>query len=399
MNSYFASVEQQANSLLRGKPVGVCAYLSARGCIIAASREAKEQGVKTGMRVFEAKRVCSKIVLLENDPAKYRFVSKKVFSLLANISDEIEIYSIDEAFVDLTGLIGNYLEAKVIAQRLKKEIKEQVGEWLTCSVGIASTRWLAKFASAEQKLDGLTIIHKEDLSHIFASRPLQHAWGIGRQMEVRLRSLGIYNLGDLQKAQPVYLRQNLGMYGYYLWCHVNGIEVEGVIKDRNLVPKSIGHSYCLPRLTTDKKYLASIMTKLCLRAAARMRAIGLEAGSIMCGFNYVGGGGVWRSWKLPIGLYDSTDIIKQALQIFSTPIKDRVKFLAIALSSFIPNSNQLSFFKDEIKKKSLSQAIDKLNQRYGEFVVMPANLLVFKEAAPDRIGFRKSVTLDENSEF
>lgn len=394
MNSYFATVEQQANPLLRGKPVGVCAYLSERGCIIAASREAKLQGVSTGMRVFAARQICPKIVLVENDPPKYRFVSKSIFSLLKKVSDEVEIYSIDEAFIDLTGLVKDYQTAENIARRLKVEIKECVGSWLTCSVGIAPTRWLAKFASEEQKPDGLTVIRREDLKTIFTNRPLQHAWGIASKLEKRLKSIGIYTLGDLQKASAFYLKENLGMYGYYLWCHVNGIEVERVDTTRGNLPKSIGHSYCVPQQTTDKKYLQGIMAKLALRAASRMRSFGMQTNKIMCGFSYVYHGGVWHSWRLPVALYNSSDIVRESARIFSHSIEQKVRLIAVSLRNLTPISNQLSLFSSQIKNTNLTQAIDKLNQRYGEFTILPGSVLPFTSYAPDRIGFRKSVMLE-----
>lgn len=393
MNSYFASVEQQANPLLRHRPVGVCAYLSANGCIIAASIEAKKIGVKTGMRVSVAKTICPHIILLANDPDKYRFVSRKIFSLLKKISDEVEIYSIDEAFINLTGLVNDFSDAKKIAIQIKQAIKQQVGSYLTCSIGISYTRWLAKFASEENKPDGLTVIDKNDLQSIFKDRPLQHAWGIGQAMENRLHLLGIDNLYQLQHSSPDFLKKNLGWYGYYLWCHLNGLAVEVVDQQRNQIPKSIGHSYCLPKKTTDHKYLSGIMSKLAWRAAGRMRGLGLQTGSISCGYSQTDGRGLFRSWHLPNYLYDSIDIIEQSLIIFRQVIDSPVNFLSVSLGNLVPRSGQLSIFRDEVKKTNINQAIDKINNKFGEFTLLPGNLLPYNDNAPDRIGFRKSVDI------
>ncbi len=398
MNSYFASVEQQANPLLRGKPVGVCAYLSNNGCIIAASVEAKKFGVKTGMRVGVAKKICPQIVLLANDPDKYRFVSSQIFSLFKKISDEVEVYSIDEAFIDLTGLVKDFSVAKSIAIQIKQTIKKQVGSYLTCSVGISDTRWLAKFASEENKPDGLTIIARDDLQSVFKNRPLQHAWGIGKAMESRLRLLGIDNLFQLQHSSPTFLKKNLGWYGYYLWCHLNGIEVEKVDQQRNQIPKSVGHSYCLPKKTTDYKYLSGIMSKLAWRAASRMRSLDLQAGSISCGYSQIDGRGLFRSWRLPNYLYDSMDIIEQSLTIFRDTINHPVNFLSVSLSDLVSKSGQLSIFIDEVKKTNINRAIDNINNKFGEFTLLPGSLLPYQENAPDRIGFRKSVNI-VNLEF
>jgi len=391
MNSYFATVEQQANPMLRGKPVGVCAYLSPQGCIIAASIEAKKFGVKTGMRVGEAKTICPHIILLANDPDKYRFISQQIFSLLKKFSDEVEIYSIDEAFINLTGLIKDFSEATELAKKIKKTIKITIGDYLTCSIGIAPTRWLAKFASEENKPDGLTVITKDDLQYIFKNRPLQQAWGIGRALAGRFGFLGIKDLYQLQHTDPTWLKQNFGWYGYYLWCHLNGVDVEEVDSQRNQMPKSIGHSYCLPKITTDKNYLAGIMSKLTLRAASRMRSFGMQAGKISCGYSFIDGRGVFSSWKLPHYLYDSTDIINQVLTLFNQPIKQSINFLSVSLGDLVARSGQLSFFVDEVKKNNLNQAIDNINTKFGEFTLLPGSLLPYRANAPDRIGFRKSV--------
>lgn len=393
MNSYFATVEQQANPLLRGKPVGVCVYLSDNSFIIAASVEAKKFGVKTGMRIIDAKKICPQIILLANDPEKYRFVSQKIFSLLKKFSHCIEIYSIDEAFINLTGLVEDFNQAVKLAKKIKENIKIFIGDYLTCSVGLSYTRWLAKFASNEHKPDGLTVISKNDLSDIFRSRPLEQAWGIGSSLANRLRLFGINNLYELQHSSPIFLKKILGWYGYYLWCHLNGIEIKKNVFSHKQLPKSVGHSYCLPKITTDKNYLIRIMFKLIWRSASRMRDLDMQTGKIICGYGYVDGQKIFHSRRLPRYLYDAVDIIKQCLIFFNKPIKQPVNFLAISLSDLIPNSGQLSFLASDNKKKNLNQAIDIINRKFGEFTLLPGSLINFREYAPDRIGFRKSVDI------
>ncbi len=173
MNSYFASVEQQANPTLRGKPVGVCAYLHPSGCVIAASVEAKRMGVKVGMSLQDARKACRSTVFIQNDPTKYRAVTSRLFKILHELSDTIEHYSIDEAFVDLTGWVKDEAEAAFLAARVKRRIKTEIGDWLRCSVGIAPTRFLAKFGSDRQKPDGLVIITKENLDSYLAKVKLE----------------------------------------------------------------------------------------------------------------------------------------------------------------------------------------------------------------------------------
>jgi DNA polymerase IV len=146
MNSYFASVEQQANPFLRGRPVGVCSYLSPGGCIIASSMEAKAKGIKTGCRVSDARMLDPDVVLLENEPSKYRSATDKIFGILKEYTDTFEPYSIDEAFLDLTGWVRDFPAAESLGRDIQCRIKAEIGEWLNSSVGIGWTRFLAKFA-------------------------------------------------------------------------------------------------------------------------------------------------------------------------------------------------------------------------------------------------------------
>lgn len=392
MNSYFASVEQQANPLLRGRPVGVCAYLSPHGCIIASSIEAKARGIKTGMRVPAAKAVCPELVLVENDPAKYRFVSEQVFSILREYAGHMEIYSIDEAFADLSGLVDSLSEAARLGQVIKQRIRTEVGDWLRCSIGIAPTRWLAKFASEEQKPDGLTVLTAHDLDRVFAGRPLEHAWGIASALSGKLQTLGIKDLLGLKRASPEKLRRCLGMNGYYLWAAVNGIETSGVGDHEAESPKSIGHSYCLPKRTTDITYLRAVMTKLVCKAGWRMRRQGLQARGVRGGYDFVSGGGMWHSWQLAVPIETDSEIAREAGKLLQPGSVSRpVRLLAVSLFSLSPASSQLSLFTDVASHRSLSRALDEINERYGSFTVMPGHLLAVKGQALDRIGFRKSV--------
>ena len=202
MNSYFASVEQQANPHLRGRPLGVCAYLHKNGCVIAASIEAKKLGVKVGMSMGEARAKCPEMAFVQNDPPKYRAVTSRVFSILHELTDKVEHYSIDEAFLDLTGWYRDEAEAAWALARAKLRIRREVGEWLGCSVGIAPNKFLAKLASDLEKPNGLVVLNERNLDETLAGLELEDAWGIGKRIRRRLNRLGIFTLLDL-KRHPV----------------------------------------------------------------------------------------------------------------------------------------------------------------------------------------------------
>jgi DNA polymerase-4 len=396
MNSYCASVEQQANPFLRGKPLGVCAYLSENGCIIASSVEAKQRGVKTAMRVRDARRLCPEILLVENEPAKYRSTTEKIFSILDEYTDELEPYSIDEAFLNLTGWSKNFNQARQLAESIRQRIKQEVGEWLRCSIGISYTRWLAKFASDITPPDSVKSISPEQLTTSLDEASLLAAWGINYRLEARLKALGIHTLNQLRTYPVTNLRRALGITGYYLWANVNGIQTERVHRHQSQQPKSIGHSYCLPRKTTDRNWLRGILHKLCERTGRRLRAKQMEADRIGAWLQFAEGGGMGRQCRVPERLFTTESIFKSADRLlFTRPLADRARFLAVNVSNLHPLSHQRSLFQDELRPKRLSLALDTLNNKFGEFSVYPGVMWGTNDNAHDRVGYRKTVSVRE----
>lgn len=392
MNSYFASVEQQANPLLRGKPVGVCAYLSPNGCIIASSREAKKRGVTTGMRVPEAKQICPEIVLIENDPVKYRSTTERIFSILADYSHHVEPYSIDEAFVDLTGFVKSFEEGEKRGRIIQTRIQREVGEWLRASVGISYTRWLAKFAGDIAEKGSVLVITERNLDTLLSKSKLTDAWGIGERIGARLETLGMQTLLDLKRASPTNIRQILGKMGYMLWAHVNGIDVEPLKEKEERQPKSIGHSYCLPKKTRDPRYLEGILMKLCAKTGKRLREKLLEAHGIAVSVGFVDGGGLHRVEKCSYALFDTLSIFKKAhTLIFAKSFLSNVYFLAVSVLNLVTVSKQLSIFENLEKQRNLALAIDSINEHYGEHIIFPGAMWGTERNAPDRIGFRKTL--------
>lgn len=396
MNSYFASVEQQANPLFRGKPVGVCAYLSPKGCIIASSKEAKKIGIKVGTLVQQAKEIDPKVILVENEPAKYRDTTKCIFSIFADYTDRIEPYSIDEAFLDLTGYINSYQQGEKLIQEIKTRIKNEVGEWLTCSAGLSWTRWLAKFASDITESDSYIVIDSiKKAEEIYKKVDMQEAWGIAWRMERRLNNLGIYNLMDLKNFPVANLMQAFGKPGYFLWANINGIEIEGVRTQAEQPPKSIGHSYCIPYQEPDETYLKGILMKLCEKTGRRLRENNMEAEVIWAGYYLKYGGGFFKHKKIPETLYTTEDIFRAAWNIFQMKMpRSKVKMLGVSVCSLKPLSGQLNLFTSK-KPKWVCQALDKINSKYGEFTIYNGRMWGMNEQARDRIGFRKSVDIKQ----
>lgn len=391
MNSYFASVEQQATPFLRGKPVGVVATMTPRGCIIASSIEAKKVGIKTGCRIDEAKKLYSKINLIEVDPPKYRSTTKKIFSICADYTEDIEEYSIDEAFLDLTGIIETFEQAKKIGKEIQQRIKNEVGIWLQCSIGIAETRWLAKFASDTAPKGDIVILTKDSLLSYLKDMDLQEAWGIATATTVRLNMLGIYTLDQLANYPVQNLMSSMGIRGYYLWANVNGIEVSNVEVGR--LPKSIGHSHVLRKNTKDIRFHQAILMRLCERTGRRLREKNLEAHGIYFHTSLENRGHVGGSKKVHQPIISTAQIYEYAWGELSKHLnQDRPRFFAVGLFKIGPRVNQLSFFEDKRMSPVLSKVLDDINSRYGEEMIVQGMLLKLgKIHAPDRIGFRKTM--------
>lgn len=394
MNSYFASVEQQANPFYRGRPVAVCAYLSPGGCIIASSREAKAKGIKTGCRVSDALKLDPKVILVENEPAKYRFTTEAIFKIMKGYSETFEPYSIDEAFLDLSGYVKDYKQAENIALEIKARIKREVGEWLECSVGISWTRFLAKLAGDLAPKKSILIIDNEArLLEVVRGKPLTEAWGIGAAWERRLNDLGIKTLDQLKNYSGDRLKRLYGRWGYYLWSNLNGLEIEP-IRDEAKPAKSIGHSYCLPKKTKDKDYLKKIFYKLCEKTGRRLRNNGQEAGhvSIYCGYTL--GGGAHAGYKTGATLFTTEEIYAEVEKFFERKAMILpVAMVAVTVGDLRPLSGQLAMFDNRLALKNLSAAMDKLNDRYGEYTVARGKMFGTDKLARDRIGFRKTIKI------
>lgn len=419
MNSYFASVEQQANPMLRGRPVGVCAYLHEYGCVIAASVEAKKLGMKVGMTVKDARVAVPNAVFVQNDPPKYRAVTSRIFTILHEMTDRMEHYSIDEAFLDLTGWYRDAAEAAFAFSIVKQRITKEVGEWLRCSVGIAPTRFLAKTASDLKKPDGMTIIDFDNLDSILAKLDLEDVCGIGPRMRKRIEKLGYRNLVQLKYAPTGNLIRAFGVNGYFLKAKLHGLDVDHVEQQEDHLPKSVGHSYCVPERVNREGKVTSTLMKLTERAGRRMRGLGLQANAmaVSVGIKTEGGpkpnGPFWKPLpdaggtvhaNFPEPTEDSFTLIETSLELLrSLWSGERVNFLAVTLFDLtIPNGQTAFHLKmsglreamEPERRQAVSKALDLIRDRYGSESIVFGDMVSLGGEAPDRIGFRKTEGVD-----
>ncbi|MFA6197566.1 MAG: hypothetical protein WC734_00220 [Patescibacteria group bacterium] len=391
MNSYFASVEQQANPFWRGKPLGVCAYLSPNGCIIASSREAKALGIKTGFRVSDALKICPTIELVENDPAKYRSTTEKIFTILNRHSDDIEPYSIDEAFLDLTGHVPDLTAAAGLGRRIQQSIRDEVGSWLGASVGISFTRFLAKLAGDMADKGSVLVLRRDQLAEFYSSLELTDIWGINHRLEARFHQLGITTPLELMRYPVANLLQTMGKMGYYLWASLNGQDIGSV--RRPAQPKSVGHSYCLPIKTTNLSYHKRILMKLCEKTGRRLRRLGLLACGLNLWWHEESDGGRGTHRRLPVPISGSWAIYQETLKLFAARNhRRRILQLSVAVFDLVPPSSQMALFANPNHANKISSAVDAINDRFGEYTVFWGEMWGSGKNAPDRIGFRKTLT-------
>lgn len=275
-NSYFASVEQQLRPELRGRPVGVLPVLAESTCCIAASREAKRFGVKTGTMVSEARKRCPDIVFVQARPRVYVEMHHKLMAAVDKAIPLGDILSIDEVACELTGTWQQEAVAVERAKMAKARVRE-VGEYLTCSIGIGPNRFLAKTASNMQKPDGLVVIHDSDLPDILFGLEPQDLHGIGRHMLARLERHGITTVQTLCATSRERLRQVWGgVGGEQMYDQLRGIEPPRQPTRRS----TLGHSHVLPPHLRDDPGAFAVLSKLTQKAALRLRAEGYLAGRL-----------------------------------------------------------------------------------------------------------------------
>ena len=386
LNSCFATVEQQANPLLRGKPIAVAAYDTPNGCIVAPSVEAKKLGIKVGMRVKDGRLLCPDLLILSPDSDKYRAVHLALKRLLSNYTPSVTPKSIDEFVLDFAGTPAMRRGLLAVSREIKDRIKKEVGDYLTVSIGLGPNRFLAKTASNLHKPDGLDEINKDNFLEVYEGLTLTDLTGIARQNAIRLNSVGIYTVLDFFRADLRLLRAAFrSVLGYYWFVRLRGWEVD----DLDWGVKSFGHSYALPKFLTKPEELAPILAKLVEKLGFRMRGANFQAKGVHLGLLFKDSQYWHQGMSLGQPVSSSQDIYRVAYRLLShSPYHLPVRNLAVSCFDLSPRDTlQLGLFEDRLKKDNLIKALDDINDRWGSFVVTPARMANIPTAVPDRIGF------------
>lgn len=381
MNAFFASVEQQDNPELKGKPIAVVGA-GHRTVITTASYEARAFGVKTGMAIWEGKQVCPNLIIVRGDNRKYTRTSAIITSLLREYTPLVEIFSIDEAFMDVTHSQTLFGPARQIALELKQRIRNKLG--LTCSIGIAPNKLLAKLASDMQKPDGLTIITADETVEIIDKIPVGDLCGVGKKLQKQLALyFNIHTCGELGRMDEKLLTSKYGIIGKRLKEMGQGLDDSPVVpQEEEEQVKSVGHSMTLPRDIAGQEQIMQRLLQLAEMVGRRARRYNLAGKTVAVQVrlaDFYSNFQKQATLAQPVNL--SEQIYQAASKLYnSLEINQPVRLLGISLSNLHEQQHQqISLFETDRKKEELTRAMDHINNRFGDFKLTFGSLLDSEE--------------------
>ena len=370
MNAFFASVEQRADPALRDKAMAVIGSKH-RGVVLSPSYEARAFGVRTGMTYWEARRMCPEVVLVPADPSKYSRACEELLAIWKDFTPLVELFSIDEAFLDVTGcerLLGDPVQ---IAIRIKERIWRE--KRLTCSIGIGPNKLLAKLGSDMRKPDGLVLISPEDVREVLEDLPVKELCGIGPRLTEQLAAMGIRTCGELGRAQLAKLTARFGIAGERLRDMGLGIDDDAVaspIEQQEEESKSVGHSMTLDEDCSDVQMIERHILQLSEKVGRRLRRGSYSGHTVSLTLRYSDFHTFSRQKKLDHSVNHGLDIYSSARELLKgLRLALPVRLVGVSVSGLEKHASQMPLFSDERHRKYIAEAMDDINDRYGDFTV------------------------------
>jgi len=374
LNSCFATIEQQARPMLRGRPVAITNRLTPNACIVAASYEAKARGIKVGMRRAEATTICPDLIFAETEPSKYIFVHQKLRQIMEDYSVDVVMKSIDEGVINLASA-PPHIQARnrrELGLEIKQRLLAEIGDWMRCNVGIASNRFLAKLAGELHKPDGLDEITPENQRSVFATLSLTDLPGINTNMERRLNAVNIFTPLQFLDADEATLVKLVckSIDGHKWYQRLHGIEVDDVNHDI----KTIGRQYVLESKLLTRRETEARILHLAEDVGYRLRSKHLYARGVY----------VWTYGYDDIYLHKShiekvafdtdADICRLASKLFAE-LPSPVRIIGITLYKLQdhPDPQPTFWFQTEERKSHLCLASDQINLRFGARTIHSAD--------------------------
>jgi len=374
MDAFYASVEQLDRPELRGRPV-IVGHPGARSVVTTASYEARPFGVGSAMPMAKAMRLCPEAVVVPPRFRRYQEISRKVMEVFARFSPRVEALSLDEAFLDLTGAEGLFGPPEQVARRIKAEVREATG--LTVSVGVSTTKFVAKVASDFRKPDGLTVVPPDRVLAFLHPMQVGRLWGVGKKAEERLRRLGLRTIGDVARASRSFLEAELGSLGLHLHQLAQGIDPREVIPDREA--KSIGAEETLEKDVIGAAAIRPHLLAAADKVAMRLRKAGLGARGVRVKLKSADFQIHTRQTTLPRQVETAAPIYEAALRLLPSFPLDRpwrlVGITAFDLGDPAPSQGDLFATPVERKQSNLERALDDVRARFGAAAVRRASEL------------------------
>ncbi|MGD9054805.1 MAG: DNA polymerase IV [Desulfobacterales bacterium] len=376
MDAFYASVEKLDDPRLKHKCV-IVGGTSNRGVVSAACYEARRFGVHSAMPIYQAKQKCPHGVFVPPRMGRYKEVSKKVMALLKEFSPLVEPVSIDEAYMDITGCQRLFGEPQEIAREIKRRIYESVH--LTCSIGVAPNKFLAKIASDLEKPDGLILIMPEQVPQFIESLPIKKVPGVGKKMVRQLEVLGIRTLGDVQRLPEQSLLKHLGKFGKRLRALSAGSDDSAVTP---YAPhKSISSERTLAADTRDIKLLKRYLLSQSAEVARQLRQAGVRARTIVIKIKNADFKMVTRRTTIAVPTQSSETIYKHAAQLIDDfKITQKIRLIGVGTTGFsaVTASAQMGLFDQQEKPndnwEKVDKALDSISQKFGKDVIGRASI-------------------------
>ncbi|MEK9175851.1 MAG: DNA polymerase IV [Patescibacteria group bacterium] len=374
-DSYFASCEQQFDDSLRGRPIGVTAT-NGRTCIIAASREAKKLGIKSPTRVWEARQIAPDLITVPAHFEKYWEITQKFLNICKDYSPYVELFSLDEVFIDVTStenLFGGHLE---IVRKIRQRINDEIGEYITVSVGLSHNKLLAKLASGLNKPNGFVEIKPENVEEVYSRAKLTDFCGIGERVKIRLNKIGINTPLQLRSASlDSLIAEFKDVEGHFLKSLGLGQD------DREVVPyyipvdtKSVGRNYCLPQNEYDQRVVLQSVYELSEEVGIKLRRLDKKARTVGL---YLGGNNTFHGRKTLTNHIDSgRDIYSLCKLLYDdwglsdlTKEEAMVRQISVWAGNLEDSNNLTLSLFDQPKSSKIQTTIDQINGRFGDHTI------------------------------
>jgi DNA polymerase-4 len=372
LDAFFASVEQRDRPELRGKPVIVGGDPRGRGVVSAASYEARRFGVHSAMSLREAVRRCPDGVFLPVDGRRYQQASREVMAILRRFTPQVEPISIDEAFLDVTGSRQLFGDGRAIALAIKAAIREDVD--LPVSIGVATTKLVAKIASDLRKPDGLVVVEPGEEAVFLAPLPISRLWGVGEKTARALDDYGVRTIGDLAALSPDLLIRRFGKHGGSLASRARGVDEDRVHEGDPA--KSVGHEHTFDADTSDRETIERTLLAMSDGVAGRLRSAGVRASTIAVKIRDSSFRTITRQRTLPEPTDMTDPIFRAAVELARPEVRGiRVRLLGLTASN-LGGREQLGLFpSDEPRRRAAIEAADTIRRRYGERAVTRGRLV------------------------